>query len=102
MTHPILVTGAAGGPQGSTGRQVASLLMEQGIPVRAFVHKRDSRSDELRKQGAEVVEGDLLNPASASSIRGHHGRAVGQCSEGAAQSSCAGPPDTPLAILPQR
>jgi len=64
MTHPILVTGAAGGPQGSTGRQVASLLMEQGIPVRAFVHKRDSRSDELRKQGAEVVEGDLLNPAS--------------------------------------
>jgi nucleoside-diphosphate-sugar epimerase len=64
MTHPILVTGAAGGPQGSTGRQVANLLMEQGIPVRAFVHKLDSRSDELRKQGAEVVGGDLLNPAS--------------------------------------
>jgi len=38
--------------------------MEQGIPVRALVHKLDSRSDELRKQGAEVVEGDLLNPAS--------------------------------------
>ncbi len=41
MIHPILVTGAAGGMQGSTGRQVASLLMERGIPVRAFVHKLD-------------------------------------------------------------
>jgi uncharacterized protein YbjT (DUF2867 family) len=64
VSHPILVTGAAGGTQGSTGRLVASLLMEQGIPVRALVHKLDSRSDDLRKQGAEVVEGDLLNPAS--------------------------------------
>jgi uncharacterized protein YbjT (DUF2867 family) len=64
MSHPILVTGAAGGTQGSTGRFVASLLMEQGIPVRALVHKLDARSDDLRKQGAEVVEGDLLNPAA--------------------------------------
>jgi len=64
MSHPVLVTGSAGGTQGSTGRRVASLLMEQGIPVRALVHKLDSRSDELRKQGAELVEGDLLNPAS--------------------------------------
>jgi len=64
MTHPILVTGAAGGTQGSTGRVVTSLLLEQGIPVRALVHKVDSRADDLRKQGAEVVEGDLLNPAS--------------------------------------
>jgi len=64
MSHPILVTGAAGGPQGSTGRLVANLLLEQGISVRAFVHKLDSRSDELRKRGAEVVEGDLLNAAS--------------------------------------
>ena len=64
MAHPILVTGAAGGTQGSTGRLVASLLLEQGLPVRALVHKLDSRSDGLRKQGAEVVEGDLLDPAS--------------------------------------
>jgi uncharacterized protein YbjT (DUF2867 family) len=64
MSHPILVAGAAGGRQGSTGRVIASLLLEQGIPVRALVHKLDSRSDELRQQGAEVVEGDLLNPAS--------------------------------------
>jgi uncharacterized protein YbjT (DUF2867 family) len=67
MSHPFLVTGAAGGAQGSTGRRVASLLLEQGIPVRALVHKLDSRSDELRTQGAEVVEGDLLNPASVQS-----------------------------------
>ncbi len=64
MLHPILVTGAAGGAQGSTGRLVANLLLGQGIPVRALVHKLDSRSDELRDKGAEVVEGDLLNPAS--------------------------------------
>jgi len=64
MSQPILVTGAAGGTQGSTGRLIASLLLEQGIPVRALVHKLDSRSDELRQKGAEVVEGDLLNSAS--------------------------------------
>ena len=64
MAHPILVTGAAGGAQGSTGRRITSMLLQQGIPVRALVHKLDSRSDELRQQGAEVVEGDLLNSAS--------------------------------------
>jgi uncharacterized protein YbjT (DUF2867 family) len=75
MTQPILVTGAAGGTQGSTGRLVASLLLEQGIPVRALVHKLDARSDELRKQGAEVVEGDLLNPASVQPAMGNVKRA---------------------------
>jgi uncharacterized protein YbjT (DUF2867 family) len=64
MSHPILITGAAGGPQGSTGRLIANTLLKQGISVRAFVHKLDARSDELRLQGAEVIEGDLLNPAS--------------------------------------
>jgi uncharacterized protein YbjT (DUF2867 family) len=64
MSHPILITGAAGGPQGSTGRLVANILLKQGISVRAFVHKLDARSDELRLQGAEVIEGDLLNPSS--------------------------------------
>src|SRR5215472_13402388 len=68
MSHPILITGAAGGTQGSTGRQVARLLLEQGIAVCALVHKLDSRSDELRKLGAEVVEGDLLNPASVQAV----------------------------------
>src|SRR5882724_7311649 len=64
MSQPILITGAAGGPQGSTGRLIAELLLKQGIPVRAFVHKLDARSDQLRQQGAEIIEGDLLNPAS--------------------------------------
>ena len=64
MSHPILITGAGGGAQGSTGRLVAGLLLKQGIPVRAFVHKLDARSEELRQQGAEIIAGDLLNPAS--------------------------------------
>lgn len=64
MSYPILVTGAAGGPQGSTGRVIAVLLLQQGISVRAFVHKLDARSEQLRQQGAEIFEGDLLNPAS--------------------------------------
>jgi uncharacterized protein YbjT (DUF2867 family) len=64
MSQPILVTGAAGGAQGSTGRLVAGLLLKQGLPIRAFVHKIDARSDELRQRGAEIVEGDLLNPAT--------------------------------------
>jgi uncharacterized protein YbjT (DUF2867 family) len=64
MSQPILVTGAAGGQQGSTGRVIAKLLLAQGLPVRAFVHRLDARSDELRQLGAEIIEGDLLNPAS--------------------------------------
>src|SRR5262245_55367768 len=61
---PILVTGAAGGEQGSTGAHIAVLWIERGYPVRAFVHKQDARSDHLRDLGAEVLEGDLLNPTS--------------------------------------
>lgn len=64
MPQPILVTGAAGGPQGSTGRLVATQLLRQAIPVRAFVHKLDSRSEELRQLGADIFAGDLLDPAS--------------------------------------
>jgi uncharacterized protein YbjT (DUF2867 family) len=75
MSHPILVAGAAGGTQGSTGRLIANLLLEQGIPVRALVHKLDSRSDELRERGAEVVEGDLLNSASVEAAMSNVRRA---------------------------
>jgi uncharacterized protein YbjT (DUF2867 family) len=56
---PILVTGAAGGIQGSTGFHVTRLLLDKGRPVRAFVHRLDERSDRLRALGADVVEGDL-------------------------------------------
>jgi uncharacterized protein YbjT (DUF2867 family) len=71
MSEPILVTGAAGGAQGSTGRRIAALLLEKGIPVRAFVRTLDARSDALRELGAEVVQGDLLDRDSVrASLRG--------------------------------
>ncbi len=71
MLQPVLVTGAAGGSQGSTGRRVATLLLEEGIPVRALVHHLDARSEALRELGAEVVQGDLLDRESVrDSLRG--------------------------------
>jgi uncharacterized protein YbjT (DUF2867 family) len=63
MSQPILVTGAAGGRQGSTGNRVAQLLVQHGLNVRALVHHVDERSERLRKLGAEVIPGDLLDPA---------------------------------------
>ncbi|MEV4178628.1 NAD(P)H-binding protein [Nonomuraea sp. NPDC049709] len=60
----ILVTGAAGGLQGSTGRHVVDLLLERGEAVRAFVRSDDQRAAELRKLGAEVVVGDLREISS--------------------------------------
>lgn len=62
--EPILVTGAAGGSQGSTGRIVARLLLQRGLPVRAFVHSQDERCAGLRALGADVVSGDLREIAS--------------------------------------
>lgn len=61
---PILVTGAAGGRQGSTGRTVAELLLERGHPVRTLVRSDDQRAARLRELGAEVVIGDLREIAS--------------------------------------
>ena len=59
---PILVTGAAG-QLGAVGRTVTSLLLERGIPVRAMVRREDDRAAALRAAGAEVIVGDLLEPA---------------------------------------
>ena len=64
MSNPVLVTGAAGGQQGATGRRITTHLLRQGIPVRAFVRKVDGRADELHAEGADIFVGDLLNPAS--------------------------------------
>jgi uncharacterized protein YbjT (DUF2867 family) len=65
MTNgPVLVAGAAGGGQGSTGRAVAQLLLDRGVPVRAFVRSDDERADALRRGGAEVVVGDLHDVAA--------------------------------------
>src|ERR1700758_2534020 len=61
MAKPVLVTSAAGGRQGKTGRPVSEMLLARGVPVRAFVHKIDERSEHLRALGAEIVQGDFLN-----------------------------------------
>src|SRR5215471_10212221 len=59
---PILVTGAAG-QLGGIGRTVTGLLLDRGLTVRAMVHREDERAAALRAAGAEVVAGDLLEPA---------------------------------------
>jgi uncharacterized protein YbjT (DUF2867 family) len=61
MAKPVLVTSAAGGRQGKTGRHVSEMLLAHGVGVRAFVHKIDERSEHLRARGAEIFEGDFLN-----------------------------------------
>src|SRR5215510_5515020 len=58
----ILVTGAAG-RLGAVGRTVTGLLLDRGLTVRAMVHREDDRAAALRVAGAEVVVGDLLEPA---------------------------------------
>jgi uncharacterized protein YbjT (DUF2867 family) len=57
----VLVTGAAGGRQGRTGRHVSELLRERDVPVRAMVRTLDDRAEHLRSLGAEVVEADFLD-----------------------------------------
>ncbi|WP_024517915.1 NmrA family NAD(P)-binding protein [Bradyrhizobium sp. Tv2a-2] len=61
MTKPILVTSAAGGRQGKTGRHLSEMLLARGVPVRAFVHTIDERSERLHALGAEIVQGDFLD-----------------------------------------
>jgi NAD(P)H dehydrogenase (quinone) len=53
----FLITGATG----NTGAHTVRLLRERGLRVRAFVHALDDRADRLAEQGAEVVQGDLLD-----------------------------------------
>src|SRR6266404_1044177 len=52
----ILVTGASGGAHGATGNHVARMLLKRGVPVRAFVHRVDERSDSIRTLGAEIID----------------------------------------------
>ena len=53
----ILVTSAAG----RTGRETVRMLREKGYPVRAFVHRKDHRADELERCGAEIFVGNLFD-----------------------------------------
>ena len=61
----ILVTGAGGGV-GGVGGMIVRNLAEQGRAVRAMVHHDDERAAPLRDLGAEVVTGDLTNPADVA------------------------------------
>ncbi len=70
---PVLVTGAAG-QLGAVGRTVTGLLLEQGVPVRAMVRREDDRATALRTSGAEVVIGDLLEPADVYRVVSGCGR----------------------------
>ena len=63
----ILVTGAAG-RLGAVGGTVTRLLLELGCRVRAMVRREDDRAAALRAAGAEVVVGDLLEPADVHRV----------------------------------
>jgi NAD(P)H dehydrogenase (quinone) len=56
MRRPmVLVTGATG----KTGTVVAAELLRAGYPVRAMVHREDSRSARLKAQGAEIAVAEM-------------------------------------------
>jgi uncharacterized protein YbjT (DUF2867 family) len=58
MADPLyLISGATG----TTGKAAVAALRQAGKRVRALVHKEDARSETLRKQGAEIFAGDLLD-----------------------------------------
>ncbi|HEY4371297.1 MAG TPA: NmrA family NAD(P)-binding protein [Burkholderiales bacterium] len=53
----FLVTGSTG----ATGAPTVRLLLEHGHKVVAFVHREDERSVALRKLGAKIVTGNMLD-----------------------------------------
>ena len=57
MKPKILVTTATG----STGFPVTQQLLEKGYPVRALVRRPSVRSEQLRKAGAEIFAGSMVD-----------------------------------------
>ena len=58
QTKPrVLVTSAAG----RTAAPAVLALLEKGFPVRAFVRRDDARAEVLRKAGAEIFVGNVLD-----------------------------------------
>ena len=57
MERTFLVTG----PTGPTGNNTVKSLLEAGVNVRAFTHRDDERAEALRKLGAQVVIGNILD-----------------------------------------
>jgi NAD(P)H dehydrogenase (quinone) len=51
----VLITAATG----VTGGNAVTTLLDLGVAVRALVHRLDIRSEQLRAQGVEIVEGDI-------------------------------------------
>lgn len=67
---PILITGA-GGEVGSVSKTIVHMLLEKQYPVRAFVKRDDERAEALRKAGADVFVGNLLDLADvAAAVKG--------------------------------
>jgi NAD(P)H dehydrogenase (quinone) len=56
MARKVLITGATG----DTGRAAVESAIAIGLDTRAMVHKRDARSEALKKLGVEVALGDHL------------------------------------------
>ena len=65
MATTVLVTGAGGGV-GGVGRTVVETLLGHGLCVRAMAHRDDERTEHLRAIGAQVVVGDLTDPADVA------------------------------------
>src|ERR1700754_4518655 len=63
MTTPLYLITGAGGGTGGVSRQVIELLRAGGHRARALVHHDDGRADPLRELGAEVVGGEVAEPA---------------------------------------
>jgi hypothetical protein len=65
MSQPILITGASGGLQGSTGRLVTGFLLEQGVPVRAG--RKPQTLEEFFRTNADsfAAAGHCSHPSTA-------------------------------------
>ncbi len=74
-TQPkTLVTSAAG----KTGLPVALQLLEKGMPVRAFVRRKDHRAERLKSAGAEIFVGNQYDLSDLQKAMGGIQRAY-QC-----------------------
>jgi uncharacterized protein YbjT (DUF2867 family) len=59
----ILIVGGSG----ILGREVAKMLLSQGQQVRLLV-RTPAKVDDLKQLGAEVMQGDLIDPSSLTRV----------------------------------